>query len=87
MTRSLQAVYEGGVLRLLEPLPLPLEEHQQVTITVSDQKGEDWHDPSFLRYLETQADDSIDIDHVRSGLAKIPGSLVDDFRSERDERS
>lgn len=85
MTQSLQAVYEGGVLRLLEPLLL--EEHQQVTITVFDQRDEDWHDPSFLRYLETQADDSIDINHVRSGLAKIPGSLVDDFRSERDERS
>ena len=85
MTRSLQAVYEGGVLRLLEPLSLA--EHQQVTITVSDQSDEDWHDPSFLRYLETQADDSIDINQVRSGLSKIPGSLVEDLRNERDERS
>jgi predicted DNA-binding antitoxin AbrB/MazE fold protein len=36
MTRSLQVVYEKGVLRPLEPLPF--KEHQQVTVTVSDQE-------------------------------------------------
>jgi predicted DNA-binding antitoxin AbrB/MazE fold protein len=36
MTRSLQAVFEKGVLRPLEPLPLKV--HQQVTLTVSDQR-------------------------------------------------
>ena len=83
MTRSLQAVYENGVLRPLEPLPL--KEQQQVTVTVSDDDG-DWLDSSFLRYLETQADESITLEEVRSALAKIPGSMVDDFRRERDER-
>ncbi len=34
MTRSLQVVYENGMLRPLEPLSL--KEHQQVTVTVSD---------------------------------------------------
>jgi predicted DNA-binding antitoxin AbrB/MazE fold protein len=84
MTRSLQAVYEKGVLRPLEPLPL--KEHQQVTVTVSDQE-DDRLDATFLRYLETQADDSVSLEQVRAALAKIPGSLVDDFRRERDERS
>jgi predicted DNA-binding antitoxin AbrB/MazE fold protein len=83
MTRSLQAIYENGVLRPLEPLPL--KEQQQVTVTVSDDDG-DWLDSSFLRYLETQADESITLEEVRSALAKIPGSMVDDFRRERDER-
>jgi predicted DNA-binding antitoxin AbrB/MazE fold protein len=85
MTRSLQAVYEKGVLRPLEPLPL--QEHQQVTVTVTDQEDGDWLDATFLRYLETQADESVTLEHVRTALAKIPGSLVDDFRKERDERS
>ena len=85
MTRSLQAVYEQGVLRPLEPLPL--QEHQQVTVTVSDQEEADWLDATFLRYLEAQADDSVTLEQVRSALAKIPGSMVEDFRRERDERS
>ena len=83
MTRSLQAVYEKGVLRLLEPLPL--KEHQRVTVTVSDQIEDDWADAAFLRYLEAEADDSVTLEQVRSALAKIPGSLTEDFRRERDE--
>lgn len=83
MTRSLQAIYENGVLRPLEPLAL--KEQQQVTVTVSDDEG-DWLDSNFLRYLETQADESVTLEAVRSALAKIPGSMVEDFRRERDER-
>ena len=33
MTKQVEAVYENGVLRPLEPLPL--DEHQRVTVTVS----------------------------------------------------
>ena len=83
MTR-IQAVYEKGVLRPLEPLAL--KEQQQVTVTVSDQE-EDWLDATFLRYLETQADESVTLEQVRSALSKIPGSMLEDFRRERKERS
>ena len=85
MIKSLQAVYEQGVLRPLESLSL--KEHQQVTVTVTDSEPDDWVDATFLRYLETQADDSVTLEQVRAGLAKIPGSLVEDFIRERDERS
>jgi predicted DNA-binding antitoxin AbrB/MazE fold protein len=84
MTRRLQAVYERGVLRPLEPLPLA--EHQQVTVTVSDHEHADEADASFMRYLEAEADDSVTLESARAALAKIPGSLIDDFRRERDER-
>jgi predicted DNA-binding antitoxin AbrB/MazE fold protein len=83
MTRRLQAIYERGVLRPLEPLLLP--EHQRVTVTVTDREDEDGSDVKFLRYLEDQADDSVTLEAVRAALSKIPGSLVDDFRQERDE--
>ena len=83
MTRSLQAIYERGVLRPLEALAL--NENQQVTVTVSDQ-GEDWVDAAFLRYLEPQADESVTLEQVRSALAKIKGSMVKEFDRERDER-
>jgi predicted DNA-binding antitoxin AbrB/MazE fold protein len=85
MTRSLRAVYEKGVLRPLEPLAF--KENEQVTVTVSDQEEGDWLDATFLRYLEAEADDSVTLEQVRSALAKIPGSMVEDFRKERDERS
>ena len=84
MTRSLQAVYENGVLRPLEPLGF--NEHQQVTVTVTDYENGDLVDTAFLRYLETQADESVTLEEVRSALAKIPGSMVEDFRKERDDR-
>jgi predicted DNA-binding antitoxin AbrB/MazE fold protein len=84
MSQSCQAVYENGVLRLLEPLPL--KERQQVTVTVSEGVESDRLDGTFLRYLEEQADDSVTLEQVRAALAKIPGSMADDFRSERDER-
>ena len=84
MSRSLQAIYEKGVLRPLEPLAL--REHQEVTVTVSDE-SDGLDDVAFLRYLETHADDSVTLHEVRAALAKIPGSLVEDFRRERDEQT
>jgi hypothetical protein len=57
-------------------------------LLAEDSEADDqWLDTSFLRYLEPQADDSIDIGQVRTGLSKIRGSLTGDFHSERDERS
>jgi predicted DNA-binding antitoxin AbrB/MazE fold protein len=35
MEKTVQAVYEGGVLRPLEPIPL--EDRQEVTVTISDE--------------------------------------------------
>jgi predicted DNA-binding antitoxin AbrB/MazE fold protein len=84
MPQSLHAVYENGVLRPLEPLAL--NERQQVTVTVTDQDDSDLADTAFLRYLEAQADESVTLDQVRAALAKIPGSMVEDFRRERDDR-
>lgn len=85
MTRSLKAIYEKGVLRPLEPLVL--KEHQQVTVTVSDEEDGNWVDSAFLRYLEAEADDSVTLEQVRAALAKIPGSMASDFRKERDDRA
>jgi len=85
MTQSLRAVFEQGVLRPLEPLSL--KEHQHVTLTVTDSENGDWSDNTFLRSIESDADESISLEEVRAGLGKIHGSMTDDFRRERDERS
>ncbi|MEK7754532.1 MAG: antitoxin family protein, partial [Acidobacteriota bacterium] len=49
MTKTLQAVYENGVLRPLEPLPL--REHQRVTVTVSD-PAERWLDHEYVERVK-----------------------------------
>ena len=86
MTKKLQAVYENGVLRPLEPLPY--KEHQQLSVTVSDAAtaADDLVDAEFLRDCEAEADDSVSIESVRAALAKIPGSLAEEIRRQRDDR-
>ena len=84
MTQSLRAVFEHGVLRPLEPLSL--RENQQVTVTVTDSENGDCRGFAFLRSIEGEADESVSLEHVWACLAKIPGSLADDIRGERDER-
>jgi predicted DNA-binding antitoxin AbrB/MazE fold protein len=87
MTRTVEAVYQNGVLRPLEPLNLPENERVTVTVTNADRPlDDDLIDTEFLAYCDTQADDTVSLEAVREALAKIPGSLTDDIRAERDER-
>lgn len=85
MVRKLQAVYEGGVLRPVEPLPLG--EHQLVSIIVlDDNPPEDdlkFEEPARFEAL---ADRSVSLETVRRALSRIPGSLDADFAAERNER-
>jgi predicted DNA-binding antitoxin AbrB/MazE fold protein len=87
MRKTLEAVYENGVLRPLEPLDL--HEHQHVAVVVSelpaDRSLEGLLDLEYMQGCAREADDSISLEAVRKALAKIPGSLTDDFIAERDE--
>jgi predicted DNA-binding antitoxin AbrB/MazE fold protein len=88
MSKSVQAVYENGVLRPLESLAL--KEHQRVTVILSElptEPGEeDWLDLECVRLCAADADESISVETVRHALSKIPGSLTADFIAERAER-
>lgn len=86
MNRQVEAVYENGVLRPLEPLPL--REHQRVSVTVSDapRRGEDWLDREFMARAADEISDAPSLEEVRRRLSKIPGSLTDDFIAGREER-
>lgn len=85
MTKNLQAVYEKGVLRPLEPLDL--REQQLVNVTISDETPpEPWLDAECLAARAGEADDAVSIEEVRAALAKIPGALTEDFIAEREER-
>ncbi len=88
MTRTVQAVYENGVLRPLEPVNI--SEHAKVTLTIvngSPTAGEEeWLDTEFHPSCAAEADPSVSLEAVRAALAKIPGSMTEDFIAERDER-
>ena len=86
MMRTLQAVYENGVLRPLELLPL--KEHQRVTVTVSD-PAERWLDQEYTEKVKKDVAawaPAPSLDEVRRALSKIPGNLSSEIRSERDSR-
>jgi predicted DNA-binding antitoxin AbrB/MazE fold protein len=87
MPRSVQAVYENGVLRPLEPVNLP--ENGLVNLTIANGTSaaeEELLDTEFLASCAREADVSVTLESVRQALAKIPGSLTADFIAERDER-
>jgi predicted DNA-binding antitoxin AbrB/MazE fold protein len=86
MSKQIEAIYENGVLRPLEPLDL--DEYQRVTITVADEgEGEeDLFDPAFTRWCAEQSRDAPSLEEVRQALAKIRGSMADVVIAERDER-
>ncbi|MBI4490358.1 MAG: antitoxin family protein [Deltaproteobacteria bacterium] len=87
MSKRVEAVYENGVLRPLEPLGL--REHQRVSVIVSEKpvlpSEEEWLDTDCLQFCASEADESVSLEAVREALSKIPGSLTADFIAEREE--
>jgi predicted DNA-binding antitoxin AbrB/MazE fold protein len=87
MHQQVEVVYENGVLRPLEPLPRHLQEHQHLTVTI-DTPGalEARRDSACVAAASRDADPTVTLEEVRSILAKVPGTLADAVRAERDER-
>ncbi len=84
-TNYVPAVFESGTLRPL--VPLNLQEHEQVDIAiVRSAKTGDEPDEGYLPAIASEADATVTLEEVQRALAKIPGSLLDDFTRERDER-
>ncbi len=90
MTRQIEAVYENGVLRPLEPLPLA--EHDRVTLTVttpSKEPARSHLDVEFLEFTkrETAATENIPtLEEVQRMLSRDKGSWADLIRAERADR-
>jgi predicted DNA-binding antitoxin AbrB/MazE fold protein len=81
MTLSLQAIFENGVLRPLEPLAL--RERQEVTVTITDEVDL----PGLPGGIAADfSGEPVTLERVRAGLAKIPGSLSEEFVKEREDR-
>jgi predicted DNA-binding antitoxin AbrB/MazE fold protein len=81
MLKEIEAVYENGVLRPLEPLPLSEQEH--VMVSVSRGTEGDWLDAEFMDACAADADPSVTLQQVRSSLAKIRGSMDEAIDQDR----
>jgi len=84
MEKTVQAVYEDGVLRPLDPIPL--EERQEVTVTISDEVPRDHPLLASPGEWTDAAGDQISLDEVRRALATIRGSLSEAVIEERRDR-
>jgi len=88
MATELEAIFQGGVLRPLQPLRLL--ENQKVSLTLAVLPAAlddaDYLDADLHRYCGSRADDSITLEQVRIELASISGSIADDIIAEREER-
>jgi predicted DNA-binding antitoxin AbrB/MazE fold protein len=87
MMRQINAVYEGGVLRPLEPLDLA--ENEQVVITVAHNGPDDSIDREYLDDLRKRlegAPAAPGLEEVRRMMSKIPGSLSDEIIASRGTR-
>lgn len=86
MKMTVQAVYEDGVLRPLQPVPF--HDRQELTVTISDM-GNILPDHRLLVSPEewaSAASDDIGLDEVRRALSTIRGSLSEAIVDERRDR-
>jgi predicted DNA-binding antitoxin AbrB/MazE fold protein len=88
MIVRVEAVYENGILRPLEPLAL--SEHQRVVVTLSDatspRRRADEEYLAAVREQVAKEGPPPGLDEVRRRLAKITGSMSADFIAEREDR-
>jgi predicted DNA-binding antitoxin AbrB/MazE fold protein len=87
---QVDAIYENGVLRPVQPLDL--EEHERVTVEVLKANSSSTGPQLDLDCIETirqqlqTAGPAPGLEEVRRRLSKIPGSMAQDFIAEREDR-
>ena len=90
MTKQVEAVYENGMLRPLEPLGL--DEHQQVTVRIVVSSEDPLRSYLDLAYIEsvTKEVDSMDYvpssEEVRAMMSKDPTSWAEAIIADREDR-
>jgi predicted DNA-binding antitoxin AbrB/MazE fold protein len=87
LRQQVEAVYENGVLKPLTPLDLV--EHERVSLLIGangDNEKDDADSTDYVPFIAEEGDPSIAWEQVQALLAKLPGSLSEDFDRERDER-
>jgi predicted DNA-binding antitoxin AbrB/MazE fold protein len=86
MRREIQAIYEKGVLRPLEPLELEEQQRLRITIDNGDPLS-DLLDTEFIEWCARKSEADVpSIEEVRQILSKIKGSMAEVIIAEREER-
>lgn len=85
MKQQIDAIYENGLLRPLEPLVLAEREQVRVTVETNVAETDDWLDHDFLAWATKEGDPTIKLDDVRAKLAGLPSSLSETIIAERGE--
>jgi predicted DNA-binding antitoxin AbrB/MazE fold protein len=90
MQMQVDAVYQNGMLKPLQPLDLAENERVVVTITQEENgAGVGQFDADFVQGLRRRlagAEPGPGLEEVRRRLSKIPGSMTADFIAEREDR-
>jgi predicted DNA-binding antitoxin AbrB/MazE fold protein len=90
MSVQVDAVYQNGILRPLQPLHLP--ENERVVVTIRPASSAFGSGPVDTEYVEdlvrrlAAAEPAPGLEEVRRRLSKIPGSMAADFAAEREDR-
>ncbi len=87
MQKTFESVYENGVLRPLEALPL--EDGQHVCVTISESPARTADASAFFSPAEWQAaqQDPITLEEVQNALSSITGSLSETVIALREDRA
>ena len=90
MPLQVDAVYENGVLRPLQPLDL--KEHEHVVVSVVKTASTPGGSSLAVEYIEKirselqHAEAAPGLEEVRKRLARIPGSMASEIIAERGDR-
>jgi predicted DNA-binding antitoxin AbrB/MazE fold protein len=84
-TNYISAIFESGTLRPLAPLDLNEHEQVQIAIIRAGASTEE-SDEGYMPIIAAEADAAVTLEQVQHALAKLSGSLVNDFARHRDKR-
>ena len=88
MVQQVEAVYENGLLRPLEPLDLLDSQRVRITVTTPE-PGRSKRDMELLERVRAEVAGLTEIpslEEVQRMLSVIPDSLTQDFVAEREDR-
>ena len=89
MPLQVDAVYENGVLRPLQPLDLREHEHVVVSVVKANAPRRSSLDVDYIEKMKRElqdADTGPGLDEVRRRLSKISGSMAAEMVADRGER-
>jgi predicted DNA-binding antitoxin AbrB/MazE fold protein len=84
--QQIDAIYENGVLRPLTQIDLAEHERVSLVIGPNGENDENGDATDYMPLIAEEGDPSITWEQVQTLLARLPGSIADDFTRERDER-